>query len=77
MSKETDDLQINSSKTLLVQMSRLTGERVAYKECMAGSTVTVKDESFLTLANIRPSDPKEMERPGGVCIVPRAAVEAC
>ena len=41
------------------QWSRLTGERVTYKNYKDGSTVTVRDEKFLTMRNTRPKDPKE------------------
>ena len=39
--------------------SRLTGERVTFKQYKDGSTVTVRDENFLELRNTRPKDPKE------------------
>ena len=39
--------------------SRLTGERVTFKQYKDGSTVTVRDESFLELRNTRPKDLKE------------------
>eukprot|EP00439_Symbiodinium_sp_Y106_P069988 s4351_g12.t1 len=39
--------------------SRLTGERVTFKQYKDGSTVTVRDENFLKLRNTRPKDPKE------------------
>ena len=38
------------------QWSRLTGERVTYKTYKDGSTVTVRDENFLTMRNTRPKD---------------------
>ena len=41
------------------QWSRLTGERVTYKQYKDGSTVTVRDENFMALKNTRPKDPKE------------------
>ena len=53
------DPRIEASKTLPTQLSRLTGDRVTYKMYNEGSTVTVGDRTFLTLANTRPSDPKE------------------
>ena len=39
--------------------SRLTGEGVTYKTYKDGSTVTVRDGNFMTLANARSSDPKQ------------------
>ena len=40
------------------QWSRLTGERVTYKQYKDGSTVTVRDENFMAMRNSRPKDPK-------------------
>ena len=42
-----------------MHVSRLTGERVTSKKYKDGSTATVRDENFLTLANSRPNDPKD------------------
>ena len=39
--------------------SRLTGERVTFKQYKDGSTVTVRDENFLELSQTRSKDPKE------------------
>ena len=39
--------------------SRLTGERLTFKQYKDGSTVTVRDANFLEMRNTRPKDPKE------------------
>ena len=39
--------------------SRLTGERLTFKQYKDGSTVTVRDSNFLEMRNTRPKDPKE------------------
>ena len=41
------------------QWSRLTGERVTYKQYKDGSTVTIRDEDFMAMKNTRSKDPKE------------------
>ena len=53
------DPRIQLTSKPLVPMSRLTDERVTFKKHKDGSAVTVKDKSFLTLANTGPRDPKE------------------
>ena len=39
--------------------SRLTGERLTFKQYKDSSTVTVRDANFLEMRNTRPKDPKE------------------
>ena len=51
--------RIKLANKMPVQVSRLTGERVTHKKYRVGSTVTVRDENFLTLSSTRPHDEKD------------------
>ena len=48
-----------SSVPITGKWSRLTGERVTFKQYKDGSTVTVRDENFLQLSRTRAKDTKE------------------
>ena len=58
---ETLDPRIKLAVPITGKWSRLTGERVTFKQYKDGSTVTVRDENLFELSRTRSKDPKEWQ----------------